>query len=87
MKIAPSVLKIAVASGDYWVVQGNEETTPSGIAPWVAADAAGALLGATRAALAGGSAEEIAEGALIGAIIGSTGIAGKIAKGIMRYFS
>lgn len=50
MKIAPSVLKIAVASGDYWVVQGNEEPTPSGIAPWVAADAAGALLGATRAA-------------------------------------
>lgn len=77
MKIAPSVLKIAVASGDYWVVQGNEEPTPSGIAPWVALDAAGALLGATKASLEGADAEGIAKAALIGAVIASTGIVGK----------
>lgn len=84
--IAQSVLQIATASTEYWIAEDNLENGPQGIAPWVATDAAGALVGGTIGALKGGTLGEIATGALISGAVASTGLVGKIAKGIRSLF-
>jgi len=90
------VLAISLKSANYWALNQNVllETglTSNRVAPWVAADMAGALVGATVSAVreyaSSGdvSLGNIGTGAVIGAVSSSTGLVGKVAKGITRFF-
>ncbi len=89
------ILNIAQHSILYWNINSlhvnfnSNELQTRFLPPWAAADIGGALWGSTAAALLSGgdpSWESLGKGALSGAIGSSTGIVGKIGKGIGRFF-
>jgi len=89
------ILNISEHSIEYWSLNTNQtkfiehQLDPRVLPPWAAADIGGALWGATSAALWSGgnpSWKSLGKGALTGAVSGSTGIVGKIAKGIKIFF-
>jgi hypothetical protein len=90
------VIAVALSSIDWWELNpesGALMTKSINIIPaWVAADAVGALWGATSAAIGsyivngGVRWGSVGYGALSGAVAGSTGVVGKVAKWISRLF-
>jgi hypothetical protein len=90
------VLAISLRSAQWWAANPTAATldgvVQERVAPWVATDAAGALLGATvsawtQYAQSGDvSLGRVASGAVVAAVSASTGLVGKMAKGITRFF-
>lgn len=80
------ILSISISSLEWW--RENPEAAMgqnTRIAPWAAADIAGAVIGAAGAAVNGAvngevTAGGVATGALIGAVVGSTGVVNKLAE-------
>lgn len=69
MILALPTIEIGIASAHYWVETGHiEDSEPNAIAPWVASDLAGGLVGGTIAGIeSGGDGERIVTGVVKGA--------------------
>lgn len=80
--LANHVIRIAKASCEYWVIDGNLEPAADGAVHWVALDAAGVLVGATIQAVQGG---DIVKGAVIGGVSASIRLVPTIGKGIAKW--
>ena len=77
------VLSVAQNSIEYWLKYHSGEIE-SRVAPWIAADVGGALIGAVSGAIIGGNYDAVAGGIVAGAIVGSTGLAGRLGKWLFR---
>lgn len=80
--IANHIIRIAQASCEYWVIDGNLEPAIDGAVHWAALDAAGVLVGATIQAVQGG---DIVKGAVIGGVSASIRLVPTIGKGIAKW--
>lgn len=100
MVIVPNCLALGLASCNYWLAENklppggytDEEGIPVKIAPIVANDLAGGIVGGALSAggqyIKDGKVDgtKVAKDALKGAVLGSIGLVGKVAKGIGRLF-
>lgn len=78
------VLSIGQNSLEYWLDYESGQIELR-VAPWVAADVGGALIGAVTGAIVGdGDMDAVAGGIVAGAIVGSTGLAGRLGKWLFR---
>jgi hypothetical protein len=88
MKIAPVVMGIALASGDYWLNRPFNDSVP--VTLWN--DAAGALVGGAISAatqyLDSGDVDlyKMGRAALVTGLSASFGLIGKVSKGMSRFF-
>lgn len=92
------VLSISFASAEWWIEnaqeiceEAGEDYDPALVAPWVAADVGGAIVGGIGAGLnsnAGGnfSWESVGRGAVWGAVTSSAGAALKVGKWVVSLF-
>lgn len=77
------VLSVAQNSIDYWLNYDSGEIELR-VAPWVAADVGGALIGAVVGAVGGADDVGLGTSIIAGAVVGSTGLAGRIGKFLFR---
>ncbi len=81
-KMIATVFAISIASIEWWEKNPNILSDDSKVAPWVAADLAGALVGGVTGAIVSGKLN--GKSVLAGAVSGSTGAVGKVAKLISK---
>lgn len=81
-KMIATVFAISIASIEWWEKKPNILSDDSKVAPWVAADLAGALVGGVTGAIVSGKLN--GKSVLAGAVSGSTGAVGKVAKLISK---
>lgn len=81
--LVASILAISIHSLDFWEDNPDMLYTDGKVAPWVAADVGGAVIGGVVAAVKSGKAVDCLIGAGISAVTASTGLAGKIGKWLL----
>lgn len=81
--LVASILAISIHSLDFWEENPDMLYTDGKVAPWVAADVGGAIIGGVVAAVKSGRAVDCLIGAGITAVTASTGLAGKLGKWLL----
>jgi len=88
-----TILAISISSIEWWeenpdaldgLAARSELNQKSLIAPWLATDIGGAIIGGVYAGVVGNSWRSAAYGALGGAVFASTGAAGRLGRWLFR---